>query len=159
MGNLYLGPLFKAVYDHPFVQEFDSRMEMQKAVYLLEEMGVPVGGYGFYWYKHGPYSQSLQNDILSISAEPDVPFSISVDNNKSIKLLHDLMSKSVEYPTSNWAEGLASLHYIKKNLLPKSASDEDVVNELEKRKPHLDNVELNMQALHDLSSLFAENKR
>lgn len=159
MGNLYLGPLFKAVYDHPFVQEFDSRMEMQKAVYLLEEMGVPVGGYGFYWYKHGPYSQSLQNDILSISAEPDVPFSISVDNNKSIKLLHDLMSKSVEYPTSNWAECLASLHYIKKNLLPKSASDEDVVNELEKRKPHLDNVELNMQALHDLSSLFAENKR
>ena len=56
MSNIYIAPVYKEIYGKEFTASFDHRMEMQKAVYLLTEMGVPVGNYGFYWYLHGPYS-------------------------------------------------------------------------------------------------------
>ena len=48
MANKYLLPIFKRLYGRDFSYgNFDQRLEMQKAVYLLQDMGVPVGDYGF----------------------------------------------------------------------------------------------------------------
>lgn len=152
--SLYLRPVYQAVYGRPFESKFEHRMEMQKAIYLLKEMGVPVGDYGFYWYLHGPYSQELQNDILSLPNQDNQFITFSNENKAAIDKLAQLLNERTEYASSNWAECVASLHYIKVNLLPKNATDEDIIKMLQEKKPHLSNSELNMKALKEVEQLF-----
>ena len=65
MANVLLAPIYKDVYGEQFSSgNFSDRMKMQKLIYLLQEAGISIGDYNFHWYKHGPYSQQLQNDIL-----------------------------------------------------------------------------------------------
>ena len=48
MANRSLLPVYKMLYGRNFhYVNFDQRLEMQKAVYLLQDMGVPIGDYGF----------------------------------------------------------------------------------------------------------------
>ena len=69
MANRWLIPVFRALFDKDFNPESaEDRLEMQNAVYLLQSLGISVGNYGFMWYKHGLYSQALQNDILTIQS-------------------------------------------------------------------------------------------
>ena len=152
--NLYLRPVYQAVYRHPFESTFEHRMEMQKAIYLLKEMGVPIGNYGFYWYLHGPYSQELQNDILALPNQANPLVTFSNENRAAIDQLAQLLNEETEYTRSNWAECVASLHYIKVNLLSKNATDEDIVKMLQEKKPHLANHDLNMRALKEVEQLF-----
>ena len=42
-----------------------QRLILQKTIYLLEEYGMQLG-YGFGWYKYGPYSQDLVQDAYSV---------------------------------------------------------------------------------------------
>jgi hypothetical protein len=45
--------------------DFDQRLMLQKAFYILQEgEGVPLG-YEFNWYHHGPYSSALARDAFS----------------------------------------------------------------------------------------------
>ena len=49
----------------------DDRLQLQKLVYLLQATGVQLG-YGFCWFKYGPYSQDLADDayaVLSVAPE------------------------------------------------------------------------------------------
>ena len=70
MSNNLLKSVFENIFERPFkAREFSDRLELQKVVYLLQNMGISVGDYRFIWYKHGPYSQTLQNDILSKTTE------------------------------------------------------------------------------------------
>ena len=67
MARELLKPVYQEVYGDRFnASLFESRMEMQKAIYILQEAGIKVGDYDFLWYKHGPYSQGLQDDILCL---------------------------------------------------------------------------------------------
>ena len=45
---------------------FETRLELQKTIYLLEEAGAKLG-YSFGWYKHGPYSSSLADDAYRLA--------------------------------------------------------------------------------------------
>lgn len=158
MANKYLLPIFKKIYGCDFVYgNFDQRLEMQKAVYLLQDMGVPVGGYGFRWYQHGPYSQSLQDDMYYESGRHCENVCFSREHEESIEQLHQLINskKKNQYTTSQWVECLASLHYLRENLLNFSATDEDVVAALESRKPHLNDRSTNLSAFELVEGLFA----
>ncbi|MCE9552285.1 MAG: hypothetical protein K8T91_02775 [Planctomycetes bacterium] len=52
------------------VSGFDTRLILQKAVYLLEESGVRLG-YGFNWYLRGPYSPALTRDLFDLSSNTE----------------------------------------------------------------------------------------
>ncbi|MCF7955563.1 MAG: hypothetical protein K9M75_07165 [Phycisphaerae bacterium] len=43
----------------------EDRLKLQKTIYLLEEYGLNLG-YGFGWYKYGPYSSDLVQDAYSV---------------------------------------------------------------------------------------------
>ena len=44
MANRYLLPVYNEIYGRDFdYSNFDQRMEMQKAIYLLQDMGVQIG--------------------------------------------------------------------------------------------------------------------
>lgn len=157
MANRYLLPVYKALYGRDFsYSSFEQRMEMQKAVYLLQDMGVPVGDYGFRWYQHGPYSQRLHDDMYYENGRECRAINISKEYIDSINRLYDIIHDKAGdvYSISNWVECLASLHYLRENLLSFNASKEDVVRELEKRKKHLNNHNANLYAFSLVEGLF-----
>ena len=155
MANYLLKTVFKSIFGEELQpNEFESRLEMQKAVYLLQNMGISVGDYKFIWYKHGPYSQTLQNDILSLQGEKNINVEFSSDAQREINALKKAISKKgLKYNKCQWVECLGSLQYIKDSILPSSVNDEKILNELTTRKPHLNNTEENKMALHTLEEL------
>lgn len=158
MANKYLLPIFKRLYGCDFSYgDFDQRLEMQKAIYLLQDMGVPVGDYGFRWYRHGPYSQSLQDDMYYENSRQCETVCLSKEHADSVNKLYRLINSGEknDYTTSQWVECLASLHYLKENLLSFSATKEDIVAALEQKKPHLDDHRTNVNALKLVEGLFA----
>lgn len=70
--------------------------------------------------------------------------------------LHELINsdKRGNYSVSNWVECLASLHYLRRNVLSFNASKQAVIEELEKRKPHLNNRNVNDAAYQLVENLF-----
>lgn len=57
------------------VDTFEKRLKMQKMVYLLEILGEDVG-YGFNWYKRGPYSPDLTRDAYELQDRGGIDGSI-----------------------------------------------------------------------------------
>lgn len=157
MANYLLKPVFENVFDHKFrPNEFSDRLEMQKMVYLLQNMGISVGKYNFLWYKHGPYSQTLQNDILCNQSAENLRIEFSSDAKRAITLLKKALFKEEKsYSLWEWIECLGAIYYIKENILSSSATHEDILKELENKKPHLNHEADNRLALETLNELFA----
>ena len=159
MANRYLLPVYAYIFDEPFnYSSFAKRLKMQKAIYLLQEMGVPVGDYGFTWYKHGPYSQRLLDDAYC-AIDNGTALNLDIltsDNRRAINQLKDILTApSAQYSISDWCECIASIHYLRQKMLPRSCSDEQVISSLERRKPHLNDHHANMKALGFVNYLFA----
>ena len=155
MANVLLSPLYSDVYGEPFSSgDFSKRMKMQKLIYLLQEAGIIIGDYNFYWYKHGPYSQQLQNDILSTNTSKLYHINYSENANRIVSSIRNIINESNEYPTDVWAECLASLQYLRTNIFSINSSDDEIFRELKKRKPHLNNEDANKTALRELKALF-----
>lgn len=155
MANVLLAPVYKDVYGEQFSSnEFSNRMQMQKLIYLLQEAGISIGDYNFHWYKHGPYSQQLQDDILKINCNDNYSIRYSETARNFVSKISDVLNRKTEYSKDVWAECLASLQYLRSNVFSINATDEDVVNELQIRKPHLSNTELNKEALEALKVLY-----
>lgn len=149
MSKIYLKILYARIYHENFSYiESEKRMKMQMAVYLLQEMGAPMGDYSFFWYKHGPYSPDLQDVIYIIkdmSNENIVKF--SMDMEKDITRVEKVLSENGLYSQSQWAECIASIYYLQKYILPFGATDEQICEELYNRKPYLNNDYENKRAL------------
>lgn len=155
MAKELLKPVYQSVYDEKFdASSFEKRMEMQKVIYILQEAGIRVGDYCFLWYKHGPYCQSLQDDILSLSDTPDIAIKYSEDAKEVIERVKSVINMNVEYARSTWVECLASLQYLRANVFSLNASNEDIVKDLMTRKSHLNNIEINMMALDKLDYIL-----
>ena len=112
MANSYLLPIFKKIYGSDFdYGNFEHRLEMQKAVYLLQDMGVPVGDYGFRWYQHGPYSQSLQDDMFFESRRQCKNVMVSKEHAERIEQLRKLFVESAhgEYMPFSFRNSLVAV--------------------------------------------------
>lgn len=157
MANRYLLPAFELVFEKHFsYSDFENRMEMQKMVYILQDMGVPIGDYGFRWYLHGPYSQSLQDDMFYESKNDCEKITWNKEYYKKICRLKDALNtpERGKCNVSTWIECLASLHYLKENVLCFGTTSEDIVNELEKRKEHMNCHATNLKAYNLVEGLF-----
>ena len=158
MANRYLLPVYKEIYEKDFdYSKFENRLEMQKAVYLLQEMGVPIGDYGFRLYLHGPYSQSLQDDMYYENGSECAILNINKEYADNIKKLHDIVNSNQRdsYSVDQWVECLASIQYLRRNIVNFLAEDKDVIRELEQRKDHLKNEKANTAACHLLKTIFS----
>lgn len=95
---------------------FDSRLILQKAVYLLEEAGIRLG-YSYNWYLRGPYSPGLTRDLYDLKSNTtDVEGWVLDEDSKTAA--HRLRSLFIMAPEESLAsmasrlELLASLHYL-----------------------------------------------
>ena len=149
MSKIYLKTLYAKIYHENFsYTESEKRMKMQMAVYLLQEMGVPIGDYSFFWYKHGLYSSDLQDTIYIIkdmSNENTIRFSMDIE--KDITRIEKALAETGLYSQSQWAECMASVYYLQKYILPFGATDKQICEELHNRKPYFNNDYENKRAL------------
>ena len=160
MSRNYLAPIFNAIYNIRFDKEnFKNRLLMQKAIYLLEDLGVTIGDYPFSWYKRGPYSQALQNDILAIdSASADMSdITFAPYAQSCIDALKNIVSQRPdEYELSTWLECVASMRYLITYTFIVSVDFDTVNAELKIRKPHLNNDTANHTAFELICQMFSE---
>lgn len=156
MSKNVLCPIYEAIYGDQFdVTNFDKRIEMQKAIFMMEEMGIYVGYNDHFWNLRGPYSQELQDDMKSLTEQDkNTKIKFSKDALYVINKLSEIFNKKIEgYTRSQWAECIASIYYLKKRLLSPGTSNEEILTVLVEKKPHLDNENLNSDALQEVLAL------
>ena len=156
MSKAYLKTLYARIYHENFsYTESEKRMKMQMAVYLLQEMGAPIGDYSFFWYKHGLYSQDLQDTMYAIKNVSDENIAgFSADVEKDITRAEKVLAETGLYSQSQWAECMASVYYWQKYIVPFGATDEQICEELRNRKPYLNDDRENKRALELTKELY-----
>lgn len=143
--NDSLKAIYEKVYGSSFAYgDFENRKKLQKAVYLLENMGVTVGDYSFSWDSYGPYSLSLDCEASQLNEANPQEFSFSRLAEESFTRLRAIAEKSTKYDAASWMECIASMHYLKNVFRIK---EDDVIAELRRRKPYLSDDEANRDAL------------
>lgn len=153
-----LNTLFETVYSREFrSHEVDDRILLQKAVFLMREVGVSCGKYFFVWDNYGPFSSELSDD-MKVTVDPDEENMQFNDRAKAvIKELSELFSSNSEYEQRRWVEAIASLKYMKDYMYP-LYDDEKLIAELENRKEYLSLHEENQNAMRALNSFMKKNK-
>ena len=140
-----LQAIYEKVYGSSFSYDnFEDRIRLQKAVYLLENMGVDIGDYSFSWDSYGPYSLGLDCEASQLDATFTLTRTFSKFAEDSFKRLKEIAEHETRYSVSCWMECIASMHYLK-NVF--RIGEDDIVAELVRRKPHLSDDEANKLAL------------
>ena len=68
----------------PTMDSFDQRLALQKTIYLVQQIGVPLG-YHFSWYLRGPYSSELTSDAFA-NLDSEAPESWNLSESLHAKL-------------------------------------------------------------------------
>lgn len=151
MGVRFLKPVYSFVYGEDFNPGNPGvRIKMQNAVYLLQELGIRIGDYDFLWYKCGLRSQALQSDIEKVSDIPAGRIKYTDEARGILEELKTLVTGGSQYTILDWTECLASLQYLRSSVFGRRSKETDIIDELQKRKPHLHNGPENRRAVRML---------
>jgi len=72
------------------MDSFGDRLILQKAVYLAQQAGIPLG-YHFCWYLRGPYSRDLTADAYSTLSETPAGWTLGEALRQKLARLSDFM--------------------------------------------------------------------
>lgn len=127
----------KLILDHLGTNEIatvDQRMEVQKAIYLTQCAGVPLG-YSYGWYVKGPYSPTLTRDYYNLADETPENLSLKPAAEEKLNVIRGLMDEPIDgLERPQRLELLASLHYlIKRSGMSESAAKKQLATV----KPHI----------------------
>jgi len=97
----------------------ERRMQVQKAVYLLQAGGVKLG-YSYGWYINGPYSTALTRDYYDMQGDlANAPERRLNDEVAAIvNQLRGILAvpDGVPLTPARWAELVASVHYLRHDM-------------------------------------------
>jgi hypothetical protein len=102
--------------------QFDERVRVQKILYLLQSFGIVNLGYGFSWYKHGPYSQDLVYDAYEVFKDKDnyrektKTYCFNKSTNEKIKQFRTAFGSILNDPKN--LELVASIRFIRNTWYP-----------------------------------------
>lgn len=118
------------------ISSIDERMEIQKAIYLVQKSGVNLG-YNYSWYLKGPYSPKLTQDYYEISLADNALGNGGLkrtvkDNIKKVRYFIDQKPHGIS--KAHWLELLASIDYLRSKS---RVSTEEVNDKIAELKPHL----------------------
>lgn len=140
-----LKEIYYEIYEEKFnYEDLKDRIKMQKSIYILENMGISVGDYSFSWNKYGPYSLQLDSDAKRCINEGEHNVVFSKEAKGVFSRIRGLISQSIEYSVENWLECITSLHFLRCIL---KYDEGCIIDELVKRKPHLNSAKANKKAL------------
>lgn len=153
MGKTSQVKLLSIVFSNVYHKEFCSsdlehRIMLQKAVFIMHEMGLPCGDYRFVWDQFGTFSLDLSDDMKKEIGKDEDDIVLNEDAVNVMEYLQKLFNKeSDDYSVREWAEAIASLLYLRKYVYP-SYTDEQLIDSLEDKKKYLRNRQLNLEALN-----------
>lgn len=118
----------------------EERLKLQKTIYLLQSYGLNLG-YGFSWYKYGPYSQDLVQDAYDVLRSEKLKYEYktrSLKFNKHSqekfeefkKICKDILNDNAKL------EVAASLYFIRQTWCP-TANDEELIQKFKELKKRL----------------------
>jgi len=102
--------------------QLDERVRLQKILYLLQSFGIVKLGYGFSWYKHGPYSQDLVYDAYEVFKDEDnyrkktKTYCFDESTNEKIKQFKTGLGSILKDPQN--LELVASIRFIRNTWYP-----------------------------------------
>ena len=107
----------------PTIETLEDRIQFQKAVYLSQEAGVPLG-YRFSWYVRGPYSPSLARDYYYLQLASDDELSsnhgqsLRRDVKETLRQIKPIISEDngVHLSQTDWLELVSSILYLHKTV-------------------------------------------
>jgi uncharacterized protein YwgA len=119
-----------------------ERLKLQKIVYLLQAYGMQLG-YGYIWYKYGPYSHDLVSDAYAVLNSEKGRYKEKTKGwefGESTKRKFEEFEKKLGdiLDDAGRLELLASVHYLyshKKTDV--SENEHEFVEAFKKRKPKL----------------------
>jgi uncharacterized protein YwgA len=123
-----------------FQHDFDKRLEVQKAIYLLQESGADLG-YHFSWYLRGPYSPTLADDAYSLLGVRMRRFltdgkPIGQDVKEKFQNLMDIVKRksTSTKEESRWLEILSSVHYVMRYSYPRPKTEDEGIDYIARLK-------------------------
>jgi hypothetical protein len=125
------------------ISTMDDRIEIQKAVCLIQEGGLHLG-YSYNWYVRGPYSPSLASDYYALAqADGSTTANLVLTDfaKRVVDYVRPLMNKPEQFPLGRvyWLELLASIIYLRKRLrLSDDATREKILQSKPALHPHFD---------------------
>ena len=169
--------LYRRFYDIDYPAKRENNTEAhimaQKMCYLMDRSTIPVGDYGFFWDKYGPYSELLQNRLRHIDKDSNTVdefykeypqdshllFNDDINSNNSFFSLRrqnkvDELSKALRIQDHrederNWVELLGSLLYLYQ--IGSSREKFETVNErLKNKKIYFNDDSINQKAWNSL---------
>jgi hypothetical protein len=101
------------------IRTFDDRKRVQKAVYLAQRVGIPLG-YRFGWYIKGPYCSDLTSDYYSLARalaaghKDHVGKKLKKGVQEKLNKIRPLLVEPDWFsgPQEDWLELVASLDYL-----------------------------------------------
>ena len=88
-----------------------------KTIYILSASGMNLS-YGFGWYKHGPYSDNVSNDLERVLGFNKSEYEVTKDKSKwgfsksSLDMIHEIKSKFIDERDLRALEIMASMHFM-----------------------------------------------
>jgi uncharacterized protein YwgA len=144
MENLALKPIYEKVFGETFdYTDVQMRKKLQRCMYLATELGLNVGEYYFSWYKNGPFSVQLEDDIKKIPQHPKYELAFSPLAESIIAKVKAMIDAPTGYTKDMWLDCLAAMRYLKGVY---RCDYVRVMTEIRERTPHLDNEEGNQAA-------------
>lgn len=136
-----------------FQRNYDSRLKVQKLIYLFEEIR-GVNSYRHSWYLAGPYSSTLTSQVYNslLQAEPvqrnkwdDLEFTkpIKEVNDSLHSLIREAVSIEPSLNETMLFELLASVWYIIRKYKFNTGDCQKIKEKLLLAKPHFDEIENN----------------
>ena len=115
-----------------------DRLILQKTIYLLQAHGLQLG-YGFSWYKYGPYSQDLVQDAYAVLRSEEYKFKNETSSwnfspnslqefEKFKGICGDLLGDAASL------ELLASVDFVKQTWCPKASKQEFITKFRQSKK-------------------------
>jgi uncharacterized protein YwgA len=96
-------------------ESLQARKAIQKAVYLAQSAGAPLG-YSYGWYVKGPYSPSLAQDYYALSRQEGGVHGFQL--NDAVRTSLSKLGRPAQLPAgvklseADWLELLASVHFL-----------------------------------------------
>lgn len=144
--------LYEKIFDECFCKDNPvHRHKMTAAVYLLQELG-GLYGWDFIWVNYaGPISIDLRAEMDDLSYRL---INFSQDMCDHIQTVKTMLNNPVGYASDVWAKCLASLVYLRYEIMPIYASDDEIIYDLEARIPEMSDHDANLCALGRINEVF-----
>lgn len=117
-----------------------DRLKLQKTIYLLQANGLQLG-YGFSWYKYGPYSQDLVQDAYKVLRSEEYRYSretrswsFSENSLERFTKFKELLGDKLHDETQ--LELLASVDFVEQTWCPE-AKGQEFITKFRQRKRQL----------------------